>query len=166
VYDASAYDTICSGTGSFPLTGGFPAGGNYSGPGVSGNVFNPASAGQGVHTITYTYTDSAGCTGTATQQVVVDVCMDVASVANSTGMTVYPNPASADFTIEFVSAGTAPEATLTIVNSLGQIVEAKQMNCTAGVNRWQIDAADFAAGMYFINITAGTETFSQRLEIQ
>jgi len=47
-----------------------PAGGTFSGPGVSGSQFNPATAGPGTHTLTYTVTDSLGC-GTATRQVVV-----------------------------------------------------------------------------------------------
>ncbi|MBK8705975.1 MAG: T9SS type A sorting domain-containing protein [Saprospiraceae bacterium] len=36
-------------------------GGTFSGPGVNGNFFNPANAGVGTHTITYTYTDPNGC---------------------------------------------------------------------------------------------------------
>lgn len=42
------------------------AGGTFSGPGVSGGVFNPTTAGLGTHTITYTLN---GCT--ATQQIAV-----------------------------------------------------------------------------------------------
>jgi hypothetical protein len=57
---------ICSNAGIVPMSGGFPAGGNYSGPGVINNQFNPAAAGQGYHNLTYTYTDSAGCTSSAT----------------------------------------------------------------------------------------------------
>jgi hypothetical protein len=59
------------------LSGGSPAGGTYSGPGVAddGNgqtySLDPATAGAGVHTITYTYTDNSGCTNTATNQVEV-----------------------------------------------------------------------------------------------
>ena len=47
-----------------------PAGGTFSGPGVSGGRFDPAAAGAGTHTLTYAVTDSLGC-GTASQQVVV-----------------------------------------------------------------------------------------------
>ncbi|MCU0792675.1 MAG: choice-of-anchor D domain-containing protein [Opitutaceae bacterium] len=36
------------------LTGASPAGGVFSGPGVSGGLFNPTAAGPGVHVITYT----------------------------------------------------------------------------------------------------------------
>lgn len=37
-----------------PVTlGGSPAGGSYSGPGISGSTFNPSAAGPGMHSITY-----------------------------------------------------------------------------------------------------------------
>ena len=47
-----------------------PAGGTFSGPGVTVGRFDPAAAGAGVHTLTYTVADSLGC-GTASQQVSV-----------------------------------------------------------------------------------------------
>jgi len=59
------------------LGGGTPIGGVYSGPGVTndGNgttyTFDPAVAGVGVHTITYTFTNSNGCTNTASDDIEV-----------------------------------------------------------------------------------------------
>jgi hypothetical protein len=53
---------------------GSPSGGNFSGPGITGNSFNPAAAGAGTHTITYTYTNENGCTNSSSQQVTVTVC--------------------------------------------------------------------------------------------
>lgn len=55
-------------------SGGSPAGGTFSGPGVTDNgngtyAFNPAGAGLGVHTITYT--EPGGCMSTATDQIEV-----------------------------------------------------------------------------------------------
>jgi len=38
-----------------------PAGGSFSGNGVIGNVFNPSISGTGMQTISYSYTDAAGC---------------------------------------------------------------------------------------------------------
>jgi hypothetical protein len=46
--------SICLIAGTIPLTGQSPAGGTFSGPGVSNNMFDPAVAGLGTHTITYT----------------------------------------------------------------------------------------------------------------
>ena len=48
-----------------------PTGGILSGPGISGLNFNPAVAGAGSHSISYSYTDPGGCTGIADRQVVV-----------------------------------------------------------------------------------------------
>ena len=59
----------CTTTASLALTA-TPAGGSFSGPGVSGGVFTPATAGPGTHTLTYSVVDSLGC-GTVSRQVVV-----------------------------------------------------------------------------------------------
>ena len=59
----------CVTLSAVPLTA-TPAGGTFSGPGVATGRFDPAVAGAGVHTLTYTVTDSLGC-GTASQQVTV-----------------------------------------------------------------------------------------------
>lgn len=40
-----------------------PAGGQFSGPGVQGNLFNAQSAGIGLHVLRYSFTDARGCTG-------------------------------------------------------------------------------------------------------
>ena len=45
---------------------------DFSGPGVLGNEFNAQSAGVGEHTVTCSYTDAFGCTGTSTQTVTVN----------------------------------------------------------------------------------------------
>ena len=45
---------------------------DFSGPGVEGNTFNAQVAGVGEHTITCSYTDAFGCTGTSAQSVTVN----------------------------------------------------------------------------------------------
>ena len=63
--------SICVNASALTLTGGSPAGGTYGGTGVSGNVFNPTTAGVGTKTITYSYTSSAGCTANTSAQIIV-----------------------------------------------------------------------------------------------
>lgn len=48
---------------------GTPVGGTYFGTGVSGNIFNPAGLMPGNYDITYTATDSIGCTTSKTKSV-------------------------------------------------------------------------------------------------
>lgn len=54
--------------------------GVFSGPGVVQNNFNPAAAGLGNHTLTYTFTDQSGCTNT-TQTVVTVHPLPVLNIA-------------------------------------------------------------------------------------
>ena len=63
----------CVNSTVYVVTGGAPAGGTYSGAGVTGNNFDASSAGAGTHTITYTYTDGNGCTNTATNTILVNI---------------------------------------------------------------------------------------------
>ncbi|WP_394747422.1 hypothetical protein [Spongiimicrobium salis] len=68
----SAFANVSETDPVFVLSGGSPAGGNYSGTGVNNNMFDP-SIGPGTYTITYTYTDgTTQCTNTATQNITVD----------------------------------------------------------------------------------------------
>lgn len=69
---------VCIDWGTQLLTGNFAPAGTFSGPGITnhGNgtaTFDPAVAGGGTHTITYTYTDINGCTTTNSQTVVVNL---------------------------------------------------------------------------------------------
>ncbi len=71
--DAGSNLEACVNGSSFSLnTGGYsPSGGSWSGTGVSGSNFNPVTAGTGVHTVTYSYTDGNGCTNSDTRSVTV-----------------------------------------------------------------------------------------------
>ncbi|MFM7238556.1 MAG: beta strand repeat-containing protein, partial [Cyanobium sp.] len=60
---------VCINNSASTLTGN-PANGTFSGPGISGNTFNPTLAGIGTHTITYTST-SNGCQTVATATISV-----------------------------------------------------------------------------------------------
>jgi hypothetical protein len=59
----------CVNTTSPVTLTGFPTGGTFTGPGISGNSFTPSTAGVGLHSIVYTYVDGNGCTNSQTQSV-------------------------------------------------------------------------------------------------
>lgn len=63
---------ICENAIPVTLTGGSPAGGVYSGTGVSGNVFDPAISGAGSFAIQYTYSDINGCTASVQSGITVN----------------------------------------------------------------------------------------------
>ncbi|MDZ7366568.1 MAG: hypothetical protein ONB43_11950 [candidate division KSB1 bacterium] len=49
-----------------------PAGGTFSGTGISGTMFDPATAGVGEHSITYSFTDGNSCTKSVTEKIKVN----------------------------------------------------------------------------------------------
>ncbi|MCF8465722.1 MAG: T9SS type A sorting domain-containing protein [Flavobacteriales bacterium] len=79
-------DPLCETGSNYSLQGGNPQGGTYSGTGVTNGIFNPSVAGDGNHTITYSYTDPAGCaTASATEIIQVDAAVNaVISLATDT----------------------------------------------------------------------------------
>ncbi len=68
VVDAGTYGPVCVDAAQIALAGN-PSGGTFSGTGVTGNSFDPAS---GTQTITYTYTNAEGCTGTENTTITVN----------------------------------------------------------------------------------------------
>ncbi|MFT5876279.1 MAG: PKD repeat protein [Dokdonia sp.] len=89
---------FCDNSTPFLLSGATPAGGVYSGPGVTSNIFSAAVAGIGSHALTYTYTDPSGCIGSAISAINVlpgvatslgafaDVCADAAILTLTGGV--------------------------------------------------------------------------------
>ena len=79
----ASFNAVCSTDAVFTLTGGSPAGGTYSGTGVSAGQFNPATAGVGTFNITYSYTNANSCTATATKSITVNNCTGVCTATIS-----------------------------------------------------------------------------------
>ena len=82
--------------GAQALTGS-PAGGTFTGTGVTGSSFDPMVAGVGTHTITYTYTDGNGCSDMASGEVTVTAC--VAPVINGLNIIDCPTDPFGFFTL-------------------------------------------------------------------
>jgi hypothetical protein len=143
---ATSFGTHCLDDASFTLTGGSPAGGIYSGPGVSSGSLSPTTAGNGTHAITYSYTDANGCSATATASVIIDPCTGIISNSEATGVSVYPNPFHESATV-VVSENTVLEnATFTLYDITGKIVlEMKNVSSTTiSINRNELEN-----GVYF-----------------
>jgi hypothetical protein len=74
---------------------GIPAGGTFSGPGVTGNVFQPSFIGVGYWCIKYTYTNpSTGCTDDTTICVTVSPLPNVSVTGYNASYCVYDAPAT------------------------------------------------------------------------
>jgi hypothetical protein len=143
---ALAVDTVCEKSEAFTLTGSSPSGGTFSGTGVSVSTFDPDAAGAGTHVITYTYTDGNSCTNSATDNMVVDLCLGISSESDITyHFSVYPNPTSSSVTIETKNS---QEKNVVIYNSMGQIVFTQLMM----TDKLMIDMSAFNSGIYLIQL--------------
>ncbi len=71
---------------------GSPSGGTWSGTAVTGNNFDPATAGVGTYVLVYTFVDSlTACSDTAQVNVTVDICLGMQNTVAS-NVNVFPNP--------------------------------------------------------------------------
>jgi hypothetical protein len=142
--------TMCLDDAPLTLTGGTPAGGTYSGPGVTGTSFDP-SVGAGPQTITYTYTDpNTTCSGSASQMIVVTACTGI-SEANENGIRLYPNPTNGVLHIETGSA----IATVEVYNALGELVVSQALSNGAS----QVDLSGLENGIYFVRVSTANGNY-------
>ena len=162
-FDFGNSDTVCSTADTVVLPLGQPATGDYSGPGVSGNTFDPATAGIGAHPITYTFTDGNGCTNSATDTMYVELCNGREEEIETSPVALYPNPSGIPaFHLQFDFSGRTPPTDLEIwvLNALGQKVEVVAVPVHGG--KYQVDvelAVDLANGNYLVQVygSAGAE---------
>lgn len=137
------FPQVCVYNPAFALTGGTPAGGSYSGTGVSGGNFNPSTAGLGTKTITYSYTDANSCSNTATNTILVDACLGLEN-SEITAVSVYPNPTDGKLTLSNVIGNTS----FKVVSVSGQVVLSGVVSNTANT----IDISSFENGIYVLQL--------------
>ena len=93
---------ICISDTLVPLIG-TPVGGSWSGIGVSGFNFIPGATAVGTYTLTYSYTNAAGCTSTDTTTVKVSDCPERIRLLRDNAVILFPNPNNGQFNIRMNS---------------------------------------------------------------
>ena len=137
------------------LAGGSPAGGSYSGTGVSGGMFSPSTAGAGTYAIMYSYTDGNGCTATATDSITVQDCSGIDEV-EGTVVSIYPNPTSGAVVLE--SKGAILEE-VKVFDNAGKLIDIISLGSISG----EIDLSDYATGVYQFQIKVGASIYWERI---
>lgn len=154
-------DTVCQTTQMpFALSGGLPAGGTYSGPGVSGGMFDPMQASIGYNVITYSYTDSVNCSASYSDSIYVDICSGIASAVNNQ-LNIYPEPNAGQFTLDLGYVPASP-VKVEITNGMGQLVQ----SFTISSSVQQVDLGHCANGIYFVKINDGKSISVSRVTKQ
>lgn len=151
-------DTLCHFDAPITLTGS-PAGGTFSGPGMSGSTFTPSTNLVGSNIINYGYTDVNGCANAASLTLVVEICLGINSPATE-AVRIMPNPANSHV---FIDMNTTEKAIVTIYNITGQA--AMQQVFNAG-NVLQLNIETLPAGLYLLQVQTGGTTSVARLQVQ
>lgn len=155
-------DTFCAADGASVLSGGSPAGGTFSGPGVSAGSFDASSVGVGSYNFVYTYTDGNGCTDSAAQSVEVDICNSMLDSNGIGVMLVIPNPNNGEFVLSF-DVLKQDNYTLEIFNTLGQTVYSEKLVDFYGPYRKDLDLRKEGRGTYTIRLTSETKETVMRV---
>jgi PKD repeat protein len=141
------FDDVCIGWPPFELTGGSPAGGTYSGPGVENGWFDPGSAGLGTHIIQYTFIAMNGCDNSAQETILVDPCTGTNTISQNE-MLIWPNPAKDKVTISVLYPGWI---TIRVLNILGTTMICEKIHADGNFNH-SVDLSDLQAGILFLSV--------------
>ncbi len=146
---------MCFDDGNLTLSGGSPAGGTFTGSGVSAGQFDPSVAGNGAQLITYSFTDINGCDGFATQTITVSACTGIHSTSGLDGVTIFPNPFTESISIHRTLSS---EVTVNIFDAEGRLVMSKK----AEGAKIEIATSELSNGIYSIQLVdvSGTKVYS------
>ncbi len=156
--------TVCADAAIFALVGGNPAGGTYSGVGVSGGNFDAATAGVGTQDISYDYTSAEGCTASANQPLIVKDCAGLEDVNAANNLTIYPNPANDVLFVDF-ETNLNSAANIELISLDGKVVYQKGFVANTKFNH-QIETSIFSNGIYLIKIETNQGFTTRRVVLQ
>jgi glucose/arabinose dehydrogenase len=151
----------CLNYGPVTLTGN-PAGGTFSGMGITGNSFDPGQAGLGTHKITYTYNAGNGCIISASANSAVALCTSTNEVNEEWAVNLWPNPARHEVELTWPVRFTGNILT-SIMGSDGRVH--KVYNIPAEKGSTKIDLNGLDAGWYLLQLQGPVKTKVKKLQI-
>jgi len=129
-----------------------PAGGTFSGPGITGSTFNPNTAGMGTHTVLYTYLDEvSGCQNYDSVVYVIDCTLGLEE-SETAGISIYPNPAKELLSVDLGTINSTL-ATFTIYDASGRSMLTQSSNGSAVQ---QLDVSQLGNGTYLLLLNGET----------
>lgn len=142
---AAINSTPCVGSAPIALNG-TPAGGSYSGTGVSSGSFTPSSV--GTFTVTYTYTNTSGCSASDSKPVTVDACTGIEEIRASE-VKVYPNPVQGTL---YINTNSTELKTVEVYDLTGK----KLISVTSTDAEIAVNSHELSNGVYLLKIQSAT----------
>ncbi len=123
-----------------------PTGGLWSGPGVTGNSFDPSVAGFGLHSIVYTYTDANSCSNSDSLIMTVNACVGINEITNVNLFSVYPNPAQSVINVK--ADATLLGSVYIVYDNTGKVVLSGKLNS----EKTTLEIDNLSEGIYMFSI--------------
>jgi len=145
---------------------GSPTGGQFSGPGINGNFFDPSLAGVGgPYTITYTYTDSIGCISSVQQTVTVNAVVGLEEENLVKQMLIAPNPSRGMFDVS-LELEKPSLIGLKIRDLSGRTLWIEEPVIRRGTFRKTVDIQDLSPGVYLMETAVDGARYFQKIIYQ
>ena len=146
------------------ILSGTPAGGLFIGPGISGNTFDPALAGEGTHGITYMIVDACGAVNAASACASISIGMGLEPGTTSTSaVRVYPNPNQGQFTVELELSGLV---SLQVFDARGRQVHNEVFQASGAKILRNLDLSKLTMGTYTLTVRNAGAIVSQRVVLE
>jgi hypothetical protein len=144
------------------MISGSPVGGPWSGPGVTGNLFDP-STGPGVYVLIYSYTDTNGCSATDSVTITVDVCTAVGAITTNPGFNTFPNPTTGNIAVNLTDY--AGNVSIDITDITGRIVYSDVLKNVSGNTSHLVDLSFEAQGIFIVHVSDSSHSERQQIQI-
>jgi hypothetical protein len=150
---------FCTSETQAVLSGGLPIGGVYSGLGVLPNgLFNPSTAGTGPQIISYTYTNSSGCSETKTDILFVEICSGLNEQLTSDVVRIFPNPVFDNTTLTVQGLLINTDMSIHLIDGSGREVQKHIISSTNKEKSFEFKVEDLAEGIYSVVVKSEKKT--------
>ncbi len=140
---------ICLSDELIPLTA-TPAGGTWTGIGVSGSNFAPVNTALGTYTLGYTYTDQFGCSAAASVAATVVDCPERRVLLRDNAVILYPNPNDGRFNIR-VNSELYNRLSMKVYTAGGAIARTQEFSGLAFGRVIPVDLTTLPSGVYIVH---------------
>jgi hypothetical protein len=146
---------------------GVPAGGTFSGPGVTGNQFDPSSLPiGGPYTIVYTYTDANGCTGSYSQNVNIVPIEGIGGIDIGRSLVFYPNPSEGVFNMSMKLPAAVQSVVMTVNDIVGRHLFLYDFGAAQNEINANFDFSKWAKGSYYVTVDVDGQQYYRKITIQ
>lgn len=121
----------------------------------------------GQSSVRFKFNDAANTSDALTLTIGYNNPLSVKTISSvfSNVSNVYPNPSLGKTYINVTVAQTIDGESLSILNSLGDLVNTQPVILNKGLNKLAIDSEDLSSGIYFLTINYNTSTITKKIII-